>query len=101
MNEYEYRNYVIVETPDGYYQVGEYEFPSYEEACDLIDDLLDTSEPDENSSMLKTFHIFYVTKSYRQGYDEFVEAYSEEEAIQKLKRKYKDIAYIADCYEIG
>lgn len=97
MNEYDYKGYTITEI-DGYYYIDEYSFYSMDEAMDFIDSLVeDVSAVPE----LRTYHIYYVTNDYNCGYDDFIDAYSEDEAIKKLYRRHKDIAYIADCYRIG
>jgi hypothetical protein len=103
MNEYDYRGYVITEVPEGYYIVHGATFPSYDEACDWIDDELDYPSLSTKPIVipeLRTYHISYVTKSYDRGYDEYIQAYSEEEAIKHLKHWHRDIAYIADVYEV-
>ena len=101
--KYDYRGYVITEMPDGYFIVNDTEFYSFDDACNWVDELLDyaplTTDPNPVPE-LHLYHIFYVTKSYDCGYDEYIQAYSEDEAIRYLKRKHRDIAYIADCYEV-
>lgn len=94
MNEYDYNGYTITEV-DGYYYIDEYSFYSLDEAMDWIDSLEEDVVP-----RLNTYHIYYVTTDYNCGYDEFIKAYSEDEAIKKLYRMHKDIAYIADCYVV-
>jgi hypothetical protein len=101
-NTYDYRGYVITEVPSGYFITNGYTFFSYDEACDWIDDQID-GIPDIKPNLvpeLHLYHIFYVTRSYDQGYDEYIQAYSENEAIRKLKRQHRDIAYIADISEV-
>ena len=103
MNEYDYRGYVITEVPEGYFIVSGATFSSYDEACDWIDEELDypplTTDPNPVPE-LHTYHIYYVTKGYDRGYDEYIQAYSEKEAIKYLKRMHRDIAYIADISAI-
>ena len=95
MEEYDYKGYTITED-NGYFYVGDNEFYSLDDAMDWIDDTVE--EVDDTPSVPYTYHIYYVTKDYNRGYDDFIEAYNEEEAIRKLKRMHRDIAYIADCY---
>ena len=101
MSSYDYKGYVIFEDSEGYYIVDGIEFPSYDEACDWIDDTCDTDDTDFDEPVMRTYHIFYVTTDYTCGYDEFIDAYSPEEAEQKLRKMYHDVAYVADCYPIG
>lgn len=99
--EYDYRGYTITETPEGYFEINGYEFESYDDACDYVDDLLDAHRPNQNVvPELHLYHIFYVPKSLNCGYDEYIHAYSPDEARAKLKAMHKDIAYIADMYEL-
>lgn len=100
MNYYDYRGYIVAELPQGYYMVEGYQFASYDEACDWIDEILSEPNVDNNAPELHLYHIYYVTKSYDCGYDEFIQAYSEKEALKYLKRMHRDIAYIADVYEV-
>lgn len=102
VNKYDYRGYVITEVPSGYFITNGRQFFSYDEACDWIDDQLDGNRfslkhfaPD-----LHLYEIHYVTKSYDRGYEDYIQAYSEDEAIRKLKKKHRDIAFIADVYEL-
>ena len=102
MAEYDYRGYVITVLPNGYAIVHGITFESYDDACDWVDYEVDgpiTYNPNPVPE-LHLYHIFYVTKAYNQGYDEYIQAYSENEAIRYLKRKHRDIAYIADVYEV-
>ena len=96
MDEYEYRGYTIIENDNGYYVIEDIEFPSYDEACDWVDDQLygmETPEPE-----LHTYHIFYATAD--RGYDDYVSAYSKAEAERKLRKQYPDILYITENYPI-
>ena len=95
---YDYRGYIITDMGNGYFIVRGNHFFSYDEACDWIDAQLDYDGqyivpvvPE-----LHLYHIFYVTKRYDRGYDEYIQAYSEDEAIAALKRMHRDIAYISD-----
>ena len=100
---YEYCGYIITETEDGYFAVDDCEFPTYDDACDYIDSLLGYPTVYDGSSLvpeLHLYHIFYVTKSMDRGYDDYISAYSEDDAIVELKRKHRDIAYIADIYVV-
>ena len=92
MNEYEYNGYVITETDDGYFVIGDFEFPTCGEAIEWVDQM---NEP----AVMHSYQIFYVTKN---GYDDYevVDAYTESEAKQKLRRKYPDIEYIPDCMRL-
>ena len=102
MNEYDYRGYVITVLPNGYAIVHGITFESYDDACDWVDYEVDgpiTYNPNPVPE-LHLYHIFYVTKAYNQGYDEYIQAYSENEALRYLKRRHRDIAYIADVYEV-
>ncbi len=102
MTSYDYRGYVIFEDNEGYFIVDDCEFTSFDEACDWVDDQYESDPAIEetSSTILRTYHIFYVTKDYSQGFDDFIEAYSEDDAEQRLRRRHPDIAYIADCYPI-
>lgn len=102
MKEYDYRGYVITEVPSGYFITNGCTFFSYDEACDWIDDQLDgVPEYIPNKvPELHLYHIFYVTKSYDQGYEEFIQAYNQKDAEKYLKRMHRDLAYIADIYEV-
>ena len=103
MTSYDYRGYVIFEDEEGYFIVDNCEFTSFDEACEWIDDFyrsIDTQDGVPTPWGRHTYHIFYVTTAYDQGYDDFVIAYNEREAIQILRDRYPDIAYIADCYEV-
>lgn len=103
MRAYEYRGYMITEMPGGYFIVNGTEFYSYDDACDWIDEILDyvplTTNPNPVPE-LHLYHIFYVTRTYDSGYEEFIYAYTEKEAIRQLKLRHRDIAYIADMYEV-
>ena len=103
MNEYDYNGYTITEVPEGYYAVNGIQFPSYDEACDWIDEVLHyppfTTNPNPVPE-LHTYHISYVTKSYDRGYDEYITAYTPEAAEKYLRRLHRDIAYISDFYEV-
>ena len=99
--EYNYRGYIITESDEGYYEISGYEFESYDDACDYIDELLDAHRPNNNVvPELHLYHIFYVPRSMNRAYDEHIQAYSEQDAVAYLKRMHKDIAYIADIYEL-
>ena len=109
MNEYDYRGYVIVETPEGYYEVeyrdSTYEFTSYDEAADWIDRLCNNAEVDDYEDVaaepeLRNYYISYVPIGASHAYDDFIQAYSREEAIQLLKDREGDIDYVTDCYPI-
>ena len=96
MNEYEYNGYVITENYDGYYVVGEYEFPSLDEAMDWIDDLNPVDDVQGISEpTLHTYHIFFVDDGTDRSFDAYEEAYSYEEAERKLRRDY-DVYHIID-----
>ena len=100
MYEYDYRGYTILEC-DGYFYAGDHTFCSFDEAMDWVDGCLEVDENGDFTALLNTYHIYYVTKSYDRGYDEFIKARNEDDAIRKLRRKHKDIAYIADCCKVG
>ena len=100
MDEYDYRGYTITEDA-GYFYIGDREFYSIDDAMDWVDDMLTEDEYGYIVPTLNVYHIHYVTKSYDRGYDEFVEAQTEEDAIRKLRHWHRDIAYIADCYKVG
>jgi len=100
MDEYDYRGYTITEI-DGYFYSGNYTFDSLDEAMDWVDSCLEVDENGDFVTLLNTYHIYYVTKFYDRGYDEFIKARSEDAAIRKLKSIHNDIAYIADIYEVN
>lgn len=100
MEEYNYRGY-----PIGYNTAGNYEidfddcvmeFVSYDEATEWIDSYLEKHP----KPVLHTYHIFYVTEDYIQGYDDYITAYNENDAIAQLKQLNPDLEYITDCYQI-
>lgn len=108
MTSYDYKGYTISETSDGYYQVGEYEFPSFDEAMDWIDeDIQETCEAlppyDERfSEPERTMHkylIYFAEYGLDQGSMMPVDAYSEAEAESWLRRHF-DVDYITDIMEI-
>lgn len=107
MEDFDYKGYVITEESEGCFVVDGNEFSTYEEACEWVDEMISFESSDEDEEDIEddydihTYHIFYVTKDYNRGYDEFVDAYSPEEAERKLRSMYHDIAYIADCYPIN
>ena len=96
MNEYFYMGYNIVETEDGYYQVGDFEFPSYDEAIEWIDDVM--AEPAPVKSKLHTYLFFYVDKATDQAFQATVKAQNLQEAKSLLRDAY-DVYMITD-YDI-
>jgi len=92
MNEYEYGGYIITETPEGYFVIGAFEFPSYEEATDWVDQM---NEPEP----IHTYQIFYVTDD---GYSdrEIISAPSRADALNKLLAMYSDIDYVTDIIQL-
>lgn len=92
MNEYEYGGYIINETSDGYFVIGDFEFPSYEEATAWIDQM---NEPEP----MHTFLLFYVTAD---GYSdrENISAHSRADALNKLLAMYSDIDYVTDVIQL-
>lgn len=100
MEEYSYRGYSIEYNEFGNYEIDfddcVMEFTTYEEATEWIDTYLD--EHSTHAPKLHTYHIFFATEDYDRGYDEIVTAYSEDEAISKVRRLNPDLAYITDCY---
>lgn len=103
MEEYEYRGYTISQTRDGYFEITvgntTYEFPSYDEAADWVDQEIADPTP-KYSAKLHTYHIFYVTDSYYQGYDAYVQAYNIGDAIGRLEQANPDLAYITDWFDV-
>lgn len=97
MNEYDYNGYTITETPDGYYRVGDYEFPTYDEALDWIDS--NDEVPDMDTKRRHTFVFYYVDYDLDRCVEEPIVAYSEAEAELKLRREY-NVETILDCYVI-
>jgi hypothetical protein len=104
-----YRGYEIQETPDGYFRAADNDFTSYDEACDWIDEIwFDEAEESEESDDLTqyaapemhTYHIFYASRDAMCGYDEFIDAYNEDDAIAELRKMYPDVMYITDCIQI-
>ena len=96
MAEYDYNGYTIVETPEGYYRVGDYEFTSYDEAADWIDE--ESAEPEsEEQSTLHTYAFYYVDYDLDRCIEELVSAYSQADAELKLRRDY-NVETILDCY---
>ena len=105
MTSYDYKGYTISETSDGYYQVGEYEFPSFDEAMDWIDediqdDVEDISLYNEEPIQKHKYLIYFAEFGLDQGSMMPVDAYSEAEAEDWL-RKHFDVAYITDIREIS
>ena len=96
MNEYMYRGYTIIENDDGYYVIEDIEFPTYDEACDWVDDQLYGLS--EENQQLHTYHIFFATAD--RGYDEYISAYSEAEAKRKFFKQNPDAIYITDIDQI-
>ena len=108
MESIDYRGYEIVITPEDYYDVGDIEFSSLDEAMDWIDeDIQETCEAlppyDERfSEPERTMHkylIYFAEYGLDQGSMMPVDAYSEAEATDWL-RKHFDVAYITDIREI-
>lgn len=97
MQEYDYKGYVITETQEGYYLVGDYEFVSYDEAADWIDDQEELIEVQPRK--LHTYMFYYVDYDLDRCVEEPVSAYSESEAELKLRRDY-NVETILDCYVI-
>lgn len=99
MEEYDYRGYIISQTPTGYFEIivddTTYEFTSYDEAADWVDQEIADPTP-KYSAKLHIYHIFYVTSDYHRGYDSYIIAYSEADAIEQLQRANPDLAYITD-----
>ena len=97
MEEYDYRGYSIEYNPEGNYEIDiddcVFEFISYEEATEWVDNYLEEYRPN-----IHTYHIYYATKD--RGYDEFIKAYTSSEAENKLRQMYKDLLYITDIYEV-
>ena len=93
MNEYFYRGYNIVETKDGYYRVGDFEFPSYDEAIEWVDDVMAEQAPVK--SKLHTFLFFYVDNATDQAFQAKVVAKDLQEAKSILKDNY-DVYMITD-----
>lgn len=96
MEEYFYKGYTIVETEDGYYQVDQFEFPSYDEATEWIDDMEET--PAYTEPRLHTYLFFYVDKGTDQAFEAKVLAHDLTEAKRILRQNY-DVYTIAD-YDI-
>ena len=104
MTSYDYKGYTISETSDGYYQVGEYEFPSFDEAMDWIDediqdDTDDISLYNEEPIQKHKYLIYFAERGLDQGSMIPVDAYSEDDAVAWLRRHF-DVAYITDIREI-
>ena len=104
MTSYDYKGYTISETSDGYYQVGEYEFSSFDEAMDWIDedvqdDIEDVSPYNEVLPQKHKYLIYFAEYGLDQGSMMPVDAYSEAEAESWLRRHF-DVAYITDIREI-
>jgi len=102
MEKYAYRGYIITGMPNGYCIVHGITFESYDDACDWVDVQLDeplTTNPNPVPE-LHLYHIFYVTRGYDRGYDEYIYAYTPKEAEKYLRRHHRDVAYIADINEV-
>ena len=93
----EYKGYTITETEDGYWQVDQYEFPTYEEALDWIDSMEDT--PRFGAPKLHTYQVSYVTKKGYSDYD-IVKAYTKSGAQDAVAEKYPDLQYFAGTFRL-
>ncbi len=102
MDEYIYRGYTITETSDGYYAIGDMEFPSYDEACDWVDaeleSTLETEEDLGDSKKIHTYIIYYIADN--RAYETPVEAPNIAEAKKVIWRDYDPDANILDWYAI-
>lgn len=92
MNEYEYGGYVINETSDGYFVIGDFEFPSFEEATEWVDQM---NEPEP----IHTYQLSYVTRDEYSD-REIISAPSRADALNKLLAMYSDIDYVADVIQL-
>ena len=91
MNEYEYGGYIIKETPEGYF-IGDFEFPSFEEATEWVD-MMNEPEP------MHAYLLFYVTVD---GYSdrENIRAHSKADALNKLLAMHSDIDSVKDIMQL-
>jgi len=97
MEDYDYKGYRIYVTDDGYFQVGESEFISLEDAMDWIDS---QEEPDTlEESKVHKYIFFYVDRKTDRSFEVCIEAKSYKEAERILRRSY-DVYMITDYYKI-
>lgn len=96
MSETMYDGYIIIENDDGYYQIGNVEFPTYDEALEWVDSEKQDFEP---STKLHTYIFYYIDNYTDSCYSEEVIARSRYEA-EILLRRNNDVYHIVDCYRV-
>ena len=97
MNEYDYKGYTIIETSDGYYQIGDFEFPSLDDAMDWVDDMETDTPAPAKEPKLHTYLFFYVDRATDAAFEAKVVAKDLSEAKKILRQNY-DVYSIADYY---
>ena len=97
MDDYDYRGYSISETPDGTYIIDDFEFPTFCEAIEWVDDMVkESTEPQKPK--LHNYLFFYIDNATDQSFEAKVLAYNLEEAKKLLRQNY-DVYSIVD-YDI-
>lgn len=97
MDEYEYKGHIITETEDGYWQVGQYEFPSYDEALDWIDS--EEELPEVSDSRTFVYRVHYVDTD---GYPDQIDIISDSrESAERQAAQCCDVDYYTGTYVIG
>ena len=98
MESIDYRGHEIFITPEDYYDVGDIEFSSLDEAMDWIDEQEDYV-PEPKSPKMHKYIFFYVDRATDRSFEEVIEAHNPKEAEKKLRQEC-DVYHIADWYKI-
>ena len=101
MSETAYKDYIIKENDEGYFQIGNMEFPTFDEALDWVDsEFEETDYPIiESKPRLRTYRFFYVDDETDRCFSEDVDAYNFQEAERLLRSNY-DVYSIVGYYII-
>lgn len=97
MEDYDYKGYRIYVTDEGYFQIGDSEFPTLEEAMDWVDSQEESDILDEPK--VHKYIFFYVDRKTDRSFEVCIEAESYKEAERRLRREY-DVYMIAGYYRI-
>lgn len=98
MEEYEYKGYIITETPDGYYQTENFEFTSLDDAMGWVDEMTSEDENIINNPKPHTYLFFYIDRATDQAFEAKVIAEDLATAKKILRQNY-DVYMITD-YDI-